>query len=393
MVNIIIPEVMSAEEKIIRMQNDACFDLADSRDTSDIVGQAVRTAIKSTKAPPNVPKVFLTNNCSFNCAYCGCRVSNEKSCYVSSPKELAKIAVDGAKARGSGIFLTSAIYKNSNYTQELIIETLKCIRNEHDYKGYVHAKVMPGADKLLICETGKLADRLSVNIEVAQSEAYNQIAKQKNKGNILTPMGDISELIRANKQDKRSFATSQTTQLMAGAAGETDRKIITLSKALYKKYNMQRVYYTSFYLPPVQAPIWRKYRLYQADRLLQLYNFQPDEIAPENEPDLSPDIDPKAAWALRNIHLFPIEINNADYFTLLRVPGIGEVSARRIIAMRRYGVINAAGLVKTGVRLKKSASFITIGGKYLGGNELDKPYALRKKLETPQNQITQLSFW
>lgn len=393
MANIIIPQIMTVENKIMQMQSDACFDMADSRDTSDITYSNLCSDIKTRKTLPHVPKVFLSNQCSFNCAYCGCRVSREKSCYVNSPKELAKIAVDGAKERKSGIFLTSAIYKNPNYTQELIIETLKNIRKEHGFSGYVHAKVMPGADRLLIYETGKLADRLSVNIEVAQSEAYSQIAKQKNKSNILTPMNDISELIRIHKQEKHGFAISQTTQLMAGVSGETDRKIIILSKALYKKYNMQRVYYTSFYLPPVQVPVWRKYRLYQADRLMKLYNFSPDEIAPETEPELSSDIDPKAAWAIRNIHLFPIEINNADYFTLLRIPGIGDVSARRILAMRKYGFLTVEGLAKTGVLLKKSASFITIGGKYLGGRDLDHPESIRKKLETPQNQITQLSFW
>jgi len=296
------------------------------------------------------------------------------------PRDLAELAVREAHQNRRGIFLTSAIVRSPDYTQELIIRTLKIIRGQHGYTGYLHAKVMPGANQALIHESGRYADRLSVNIEVARSEGYAMIAKNKNKHNILTPMGQISDMIRQAKADQARrrprFATSQTTQLMAGSTSEDDFTILNLSGALYRKYGLSRVYYTAFtyqnpaagyeQLPQVATPAWRMARLYQADRLMQLYGFTAEEIAPPSARDLQEAYDPKAAWAMRNLHLFPVEVNRADFETLIRVPGIGLTYAERILKARRQCVVTHDVLTALGVSQKRCRHFITCNGKYAG---------------------------
>jgi putative DNA modification/repair radical SAM protein len=387
MPNIIVRNAMTYEEAVSQMRSDARYDVSDN-DGACVPDHSAISSIASQPAPPKVPKVFLSNDCVFNCAYCGCRSTLDgKRRYTHAPRELARIAVSEAAQNGRGIFITSAIRKNADYTQELIVETLRAVRNELGYGGYVHAKVMPGTDPALIRETGKYADRLSVNIEVAKSEGYRRVARQKNKDNILTPMRHISELIaeagETGGRRRPRFATSQTTQLMAGSAEEDDRTILRLSRALYDKYKLKRVYYTAFRyeqeargydLPLTVTPFWRMSRLYQADRLMQLYGFTPEEIAPEWAPWLEQDIDPKTVWALRNLHLFPVEVNTADYDMLLRVPGIGVTYARRILEARKYCAVTFDILRRIGVPLKRSRHFITCGGRMERGVRLDSPH-------------------
>lgn len=393
MANMILRQGLDLGERLSQMREDARYDVSDDDNACIPDLNAIKTSIQSKAAPPKVPKVFLANDCVFNCAYCNCRVSNEcKRRYVMTPRELADVAVREAQLHRRGIFITSAIYKNADYTEELIIETLKIIKHEHLFGGYVHAKIMPGADPKLIWEAGKYADRLSVNIEVVKSEGYHMIAKQKNKNNILTPMGQISEMIAEARAKggyhQPRFATSQTTQLMAGSTGEDDRTILKLSSALYRKYSLKRVYYTAFHygqpavgydLPFTETPTWRMSRLYQADRLMQLYGFLPSEIVPDQAPYLLEDIDPKAAFALRNLHLYPVEANTADYETLLRVPGIGITYAKRIIEARRHCAITFDVLRKIGVSLKRCRFFLLCNGKASETMNLD-PVMLRGML-------------
>nr|MDD6336030.1 helix-hairpin-helix domain-containing protein [bacterium] len=402
MAHIIIPHTPTAEESIAQMQQDALYDVAEApRMVSSQSLQALSSGICSRPAPPTVPKIFLSNNCIFNCAYCACRCTVDKPRYSHTPRALALLAQAQARKNGRGVFITSSIYQNADYTQELIIETLRVLRQELHYPGYIHAKVMPGANAALIAQTGRYADRLSVNIEVASSSGYAHIAKQKNKQNILTPMKAISQLI-AEHQGHRAkgsprFATSQTTQLMAGSTGESDYTILNLSRALYQKYGLSRVYYTAFqyktqavgyHLPPVSTPAWRMARLYQADRLMQLYGFSPDELLTDAAPNLRPDLDPKTAWALRNINLFPVDINRADYQTLLRIPGIGEVSAKRILAARRIYPLSHDTLRQIGVPLARSRFFITCSGRYHGGMALEHPDYLAAHLGTGPVQLS-----
>lgn len=388
---------LSLQDKLSLMSEDSRYDVADTSDSADSANECIPDAsmfedIHAKKSPPKVPKMFLSNKCTFNCAYCGCRVSREtNSRYCNSPRELAEMALTQAKNNGHGVFITSAVYQNANYTEELIIETLRILRKELFYDGYIHAKVMPGTDPALIEKAGRYANRLSVNIEVAHSSGFERVAKQKNKENILFPMQLISNLVRNARQYKGYgspiLANSQTTQLMAGSTQETDRTIITLSKALYKKYNLSRVYYTAFQyvnpakgydLPYTETPLWRARRLYQADRLMQLYGFAPEDIAPEEEPNLTAELDPKMSWAIRNIHLFPIEVNTAEYEELLRIPGIGLTYAQKIIRARRYGTVTHQTLRGIGVSLKKSTYFITCNGKYEGGNVIANPALLKQ---------------
>lgn len=389
---------LSIQDKLILMKEDSRYDVADpqlaygsaSAENECIPDPSMFEDIHAKPTPPKVPKMFLSNKCSFNCAYCNCRASREEySRYCNSPREMAEMSLAQAKNNGQGIFITSAIYQNANYTQELIVETLRILRKELFYEGYIHAKIMPGTDPSLIEKAGCYANRLSVNIEVAKNSGYERVAKQKNKENILIPMQQISDLVRNARQYKSYgrpiLAKSQTTQLMAGSTEETDRTIMTLSNALYKKYNLSRVYYTAFQyvnpakgydIPYTTTPLWRVKRLYQADRLMQLYGFTPDDITPEKEPSLTAELDPKMSWAIRNLHLFPIEVNSADFEELLRIPGIGLTFAQKIIRARRYGTVTHQTLRKIGVALKKSTCFITCNGKYGGGNLITNPELL-----------------
>ncbi|MCL2462689.1 MAG: hypothetical protein FWF44_08500, partial [Defluviitaleaceae bacterium] len=343
------------------------------------------------------PKVFMSNDCAFNCSYCGCRKRrDDRARYTNEPKDFAKMSYDVAAANGGSVFVTSAVYKTPDNTEERIIETMRILRREMNYKGYLHAKIMPGCGPELIRQAGLYANRLSVNIEVARSEGYKAIARDKNKTNILGPMARISELIQEYKKGAggygRRFATSQTTQLMAGSTGEDDFTILNLSQAMYGKYRLSRVYYTAYHndgraegydgLPDVSTPGWRMTRLYQADRLMQLYGFSPRDIAPAEAPNLTSDFDPKAAWALRNLDMFPIEVNIADYDTLLRIPGIGVTYAKRIIEARRTCTVTHDVLAKLGVSLKRGRHFLTAGGKY-DGARADDPDVYARLLRSP----------
>jgi len=397
MVGYVIKNELSVDEKIELMREDACFDVSDNDEFCVPDLDAIRSEFKSGGSLPKVPKVMMSNECTFNCAYCGCRAGNERrKRYTNAPGELAKLSVDRAIENKRGIFITSAIYRNADYTTELIVETLKCIRDEHGYKGYIHAKIMPGTDAELIRQAGFYANRLSVNIEVAKSEGYDKIAKNKTKENILTPMHRISSLIKATQGDKGRFAphfaTSQTTQLMAGSTDESDYEILRLSQAMYSKYDLKRVYYTpyKYEIPAVgyedldfaSTPSWRMKRLYQADRLMQLYGFTPEEITPGDAADLVSDLDPKAAWALRNIDIYPIEVNKADFEQLLRIPGIGMIYAARIVKARKYCKITPDVLKALGVALKRSKHFMTCDGKFIG-EKCETVEAYRNLLVSP----------
>ena len=381
--NILSDQTVAIDEKVFLMKQDARFDVADDDQALLPDPSQICQEIRAGRSHPTVPKVFLSNDCAFNCSYCGCRSGNMcKRKYVNTPRELAELAVKQADSSGHGIFITSAVLKTPDYTQELIVETLRIIRRELGYRGYVHAKVMPGVDPELIYQSGRYANRLSVNIEVAKSEGYAKIAKNKSRKTILTPMGQISSLIQSAQAERKksryapAFASSQTTQLMAGSIQESDRTILTLSSALYEKYKLKRVYYTSFQykqpaagyegLETVSTPLWRMRRLYQADRLMHLYGFAPGELLTEESPNLQEELDPKAAWVLRNLHLYPIEVNTADFEQLLRIPGIGIFYAQRIVKIRKSCAITHDILRSLGVPLKRSGPFLTCRGKLQG---------------------------
>ncbi|NLC67519.1 MAG: putative DNA modification/repair radical SAM protein [Clostridiaceae bacterium] len=335
-------------------------------------------------------KVLMSNDCVYDCAYCVNRVSNDFPRATFTPGELVDITINFYRRNYiEGLFLSSAVYKNPNYTMELFIRVLKMLREEYRFNGYIHVKAIPGADNALVEQAGLYADRMSVNIELPSNDSLKLLAPQKNKEKILGPMGFISTKISENKEDivkykkKQYFVPAgQSTQVIVGATPHRDINILKLSEALYKRYKLKRVFYSAYIpvsnhpaLPAIEKPpLLREHRLYQADWLLRFYGFSADELLSDSRPDLDEQLDPKCDWALRNLHLFPVEVNRCDYETLLRVPGIGVISAKRILTARRVSSLDFDDLRKLGVVLKRAQYFITCKGKYYKGIIMDDAF-------------------
>ncbi len=326
-------------------------------------------------------KVLMSNACVYDCVYCVNRKSNATRRTSFTPEELAELTIKFYRRNYiEGLFLSSAVVKNPDYSCELMIRTLSLLRNHYNFNGYIHVKAIPGADERLIQKLGLLADRMSVNIELPSNDSLKNLAPQKTKRDILEPMTKIRDEIRQNSKDlvrykkATSFASGgQSTQMIIGASPETDYKILKLSEGLYKKFELKRVFFSAYMpmmhdekLPAITTapPLLREHRLYQADWLLRFYKFTADEILSEQNPDFNPVLDPKCNWAVNNMGEFPIEINHASYEMLLRVPGIGVISAKRILQARRYCTIDFEGLKKLGVVLKRAKFFITCKGKF-----------------------------
>ncbi len=326
-------------------------------------------------------KVLMSNACVYDCVYCVNKKSNSTRRTTFTPEELAKLTMDFYRRNYiEGLFLSSAVVKNPDYSCELMLKTLTLLREDYNFNGYIHVKAIPGADERLIQRLGLLADRMSVNIEFPSNESLISLAPQKTKKDIFTPMTKIRDEIKQNSKDlvrykkAPSFVSGgQSTQMIIGASPETDYKILKLSEGLYKKYELKRVFFSA-YMPVVKdeklpalttaPPLLREHRLYQADWLLRFYKFQADEILSEKNPDFNPVLDPKCNWAVNNMQEFPVEVNKASFEMLLRVPGIGVISAKRIIKARRYCAIDFEGLKKLGVVLKRAKFFITCKGKF-----------------------------
>lgn len=325
-------------------------------------------------------KVLLSNDCSYDCKYCVNRRTNDVRRASFDPRELAELTI-GFYRRNyiEGLFLSSAVLGSPDRTTELMIHALSILRNEYRFNGYIHAKAIPGASPELVTRLGLLADRLSVNIELPSEESLRSLAPNKTKRAILAPMGQIRDQWAESKaelvkyRDAPRFAPAgQSTQLIVGATGESDRHILNLTESLYGRYRLKRVFYSA-YVPVAEStllpsldtkpPLLREHRLYQADWLLRFYGFRAGELLSEDEPDFDPRLDPKCCWALRHPERFPVEVNRADYETLLRVPGVGVVSARRILVARRVGPLRADDLRKLGVVMKRAQYFLTCGGR------------------------------
>ena len=340
-------------------------------------------------------KVLLTNRCVYDCAYCVNRRSSDVPRAAFTPRELCELTV-GFYRRNyiEGLFLSSAVWESPDHTTERMIETLRLLRQEYRFWGYVHAKAIHGADPLLTRRLGELADRMSVNIELPSEQSLRTLAPSKTKAAILAPMGQIRDgIVQSRAELARSrhaprFAPAgQSTQMIIGATPESDRHILTLTQALYDKYRLKRVFYSAYMpvsdsklLPARQnfkPPLLREHRLYQADWLLRYYHFRAEELLDEDAPDLSPLVDPKCAWALRHPEFFPVEINRADYEALLRVPGVGVKSARRILTARRVGPLTFEGLKTLGVVLKRAQYFLTCSGRPLVGLRVREDGILR----------------
>jgi putative DNA modification/repair radical SAM protein len=340
-------------------------------------------------------KTLINNYCEYDCQYCVNRRSSDIPRASMQPREVADLTMQFYRRNYiEGLFLSSAVIKNPDYTMEMLIKTLALLRGEYKFNGYIHVKAIPGSDAALIQRLGVLADRMSVNIELPSEKSLNHLAPDKTKPAILTPMNYVKNQILQSKEELAKYKNAaafvpagQSTQLIVGATPEADSKIVHLAQGLYKNYSLRRVFYSA-YIPvgndtllpavpsapafdtgtgltnPAYGPIlMREHRLYQADWLLRFYGFTAGELFKTEEENLSLHLDPKCHWALRNLEKFPVEVNTADYTTLLRVPGIGQISAERIVKARRVGKLDFTNLKKMGIVLKRARYFITCSGK------------------------------
>ena len=360
-------------------------------------------------------KVLLTNVCCYDCRYCVNRTSNDLPRAMFTPRELADLTIDFYRRNYiEGLFLSSAVVRNPDYTTELMIKALTILREEYGFSGYIHAKAIPGADPLLTHRLGLLADRLSVNIELPSSQSLALLAPDKKKSSIFQPMAQIREGILQTKADKQKFRhtpdfapAGQSTQMIVGASDETDYHILKLSEGMYRKFNLKRVFFSA-YIPvadspllpsPVdfQPPLLREHRLYQSDWLLRFYHFQADEILSPDQPTLNLLLDPKCNWAMNHLDQFPVEVNTADYRTLLRVPGIGVIGARKILSARRWRSLDEDSLKKLGIVMKRAQYFLTCSGRMTPALRTRPEAILRTltALEAPaiQPQYEQLSLF
>ena len=358
------------------------------------LGNAVKAGICHSFAADgrciSLLKVLLSNDCAYDCAYCVNRRSCDGPRATFTPEELCRLTVEFYRRNYiEGLFLSSAVVKNPDYTSELMLVTLKKLREEERFWGYVHVKAIPGADPRLTHALGLYADRMSVNIELPSQKSLALLAPQKSKEKILAPMGLIRDGIRENAADLVKYRAApkfvpagQSTQMIIGATPETDRQILALTEGLYRKYQLKRVFFSA-YMPVVSdrnlpardtpPPLLREHRLYQADWLLRFYGFSAGEILDDQHPDFNPLLDPKCNWAVNHMEHFPVEVNRAPYEMLLRVPGIGVKSAKRIRAARRYAALDFDALKKLGVVLKRARYFILCNGKSISPLPTDNP--------------------
>lgn len=339
-------------------------------------------------------KILFTNECIFDCKYCMNRRSNDVPRASFTPDEVCELTMEFYRRNYiEGLFLSSGILYSPDYTMELLCQTLYKLRTVHRFQGYIHVKAIPGADAALIQRAGFLADRMSVNLELPTAESLQKLAPNKHRKTILRPMKQIQNGIAQNRNElvlydhaPRFCEAGQSTQMIIGATPESDYQIMAVAESLYQKFSLKRVYYSAFVnvnedkdLPalPGGPPLLREHRLYQADWLLRFYDFTVDELLTQERPNFNMMIDPKADWAVRHLELFPVEINRADYRVLLRVPGIGVKSARRIISARRFGRLNFEDLKKIGVVLKRALYFITCNGKMMYPTKIEENYIVR----------------
>lgn len=386
-------------------------------------------------------KILLSNDCIFDCKYCINRSSNDVPRTSFTPEEVCKLTIEFYRRNYiEGLFLSSGVRKNPDYTMEQMYQVLYRLRYVENFNGYIHVKTIPGASAELIEKVGYLADRMSINLELPTAEGLKKLAPHKNRKNILTPMRQIQQgivddrhriggslyqlpdnrqlpavspngimvtkqkTLTVTRKNPHFVPAGQSTQMIIGATGETDYQVMSVTEALYKNYDLKRVFYSAYIpinedsqLPALgtKPPLLREHRMYQADFLLRFYGFGAQELLSEERPDFNVFLDPKCDWAVRHLGLFPVEVNRADYYTLLRVPGIGVKSAQRILAARRSAVLDFADLKKLGVVLKRAHYFITCHGKMMYPVKIEENFITtnliendKKKNWSIENQMT-----
>ena len=405
----------SIEEKLRILSDAAKYDVSCSssgssrKNTNNGLGNAAINGICHSWSADgrciSLLKILMTNYCIYDCKYCINRKDNDIERAILTTDEIVKLTINFYRRNYiEGLFLSSGIIKSADYTMELMIAVAKKLRLEEKFNGYIHMKVIPGASRQLINEIGLYVDRVSVNIEFAENSALKLLAPDKKATDISTSMGLIRKNMLENAEDKKLFKSTpsfipagQTTQMIIGASGESDYSILTRSENLYKNFELKRVYYSG-YVPVNKSgilvstdqavPMIREHRLYQADWLLRFYEFKADEILNEKDPFVDPLLDPKTNWAIKNFHFFPIEINKASYRELLRVPGIGVTSAKRIVMTRKYSTIRYEHLKKLGIVIKRAKYFITVNGEFLGFKK-ENPELIRNALMEKEKMLVE----
>ncbi len=376
-------------DKLVILTDSAKYDVACTSSGGERGGKA--GSIGSTYAPGcchsfaadgrciSLLKVLMTNVCAYDCSYCVNRKSNDVPRASFTPRELAELTIEFYRRNYiEGLFLSSAVLISPDYTTEQMIATLRLLREEYKFRGYIHAKGIPGCSPELITQLGMLADRLSINIELPSEQSLRLLAPDKGRHAIFAPMKQIAQSSAAGKKDLALYRgapkfapAGQSTQMIIGATPESDHQILQLTEGLYQKYNLKRVFYSAYIpvasdsrLPAIDSkpPLLREHRLYQADWLLRFYQFEAGELLSAENPNFNPYLDPKCNWALHHFDQFPVDVNRAPFEMLLRVPGIGPTSARRIRTARRQGMLGMAELKRMGVVLKRAQYFITCQG-------------------------------
>lgn len=407
MVHLKVTEEQSIMEKLGILTDAAKYDVActssgvdrkgDGAGIGNTLAAGICHSFSSDGRCISLLKILFTNECIYDCKYCINRKSNDVPRASFTPDEVCTLMMEFYKRNYiEGLFLSSGILYNPDFTMELIYQTIYKLRHECRFQGYIHVKAIPGADPMLIQKTGFLADRMSVNLELPTAEGLSRLAPNKHRKNILAPMRQIQNGIKVNKNEivlyksaPRFVAAGQSTQMIVGATPENDFQLMRVAESLYQKFELKRVFYSAFVnvnedkeLPalPGGPPLLREHRLYQADWLLRFYGFRANELLSEERPNFNILLDPKADWALRHLELFPVEVNRADYQTLLRIPGIGVKSAQRIVRARRNGSLHFEDLKKIGVVLKRALYFITCGGRMMYNTKIEEDYITRNLL-------------
>lgn len=408
----IIQEKMSIYEKLQILTDAAKYDVActssgvERKGDGTGIGNCSKAGICHSFSADgrciSLLKILFTNECIYDCKYCVNRSSNDVIRTSFTPDEICTLTMEFYRRNYiEGLFLSSGILKNPNYTMELIYAALYKLRHVCNFQGYIHVKAIPGADPILIQKVGFLADRMSVNLELPTAESLRLLAPHKSRKNILAPMRLVQEKSKENRQEltlyksaPRFVPAGQSTQMIIGASPETDYQILRVAESLYQKFGLKRVFYSAFVavnedkaLPARTSdgpPLLREHRLYQADWLLRYYKFEANELLNEKNPNFNIFLDPKCNWALNHLEYFPVEVNRASYDVLLRVPGIGYKSAGRIVKARRFGSLGFEDLRKKGVVLKRALYFITCSGKMMYKTKIEEDYITRNLLNTKE---------
>ncbi len=396
---------MDLMEKLTILADSAKYDAACTSSGADrsgrgsAIGSAVSYGICHTFTADgrcvSLLKVLFSNACIYDCKYCVNRGSNHKARRASfPPRERADLTLAFYRRNYiEGLFLSSGVVRSPDHTSELLLETLRLLREEYGFGGYIHVKAIPGADPRLLDAIGLLADRMSVNVELPSSQSLQKLAPDKSKHDILRPMRHIAlrrgenreELVRYRRAPK-FVPAGQATQMVVGATPESDFQILHLTESLYRSYDLKRVFFSAYIpvgddrnlpSPDTKPPLLREHRLYQADWLLRFYHFSAGEILDEAHPNFNPVLDPKCNWAVHHMERFPVEIMRAREEELLRVPGIGPKSARRILAARRAGKLDFKAVARLGVVMKRAQYFITCAGKLADGLRVTDEAILR----------------